>query len=75
MCKVEWCSGKPNVSGRGYCRKHYDQIRKYGKILDVRSILGRDQRASCDGVKGDKVVPWHPEKGGGHNGHSVRDDA
>lgn len=49
MCKVEWCSGKPNVSGRGYCRKHYDQIRKYGKILDIRSIYDPNRYA----LKGD----------------------
>lgn len=36
-CRVEWCKGKPNTSGNGYCRKHYDQMRKYGHILDVRT--------------------------------------
>lgn len=36
-CSVEWCKGKPNPSGKGYCRKHYDQMRAYGYILDVRS--------------------------------------
>lgn len=36
-CKCEWCHGVPNPSGNGYCRKHYDQIRKYGHVLDVRS--------------------------------------
>lgn len=36
MCKVEWCNGKPNQSGHGYCRRHYDQVRKYGHILDIR---------------------------------------
>ena len=34
-CCVEWCKGKPNISGNGYCRKHYDQMRKFGHILDV----------------------------------------
>lgn len=36
-CKCEWCHGVPNQSGNGYCRKHYDQIRKFGHVLDVRS--------------------------------------
>lgn len=36
-CCVEWCKGKPNRSGNGYCRKHYDQMRKYGYILDIRT--------------------------------------
>ena len=39
-CCVEWCKRTPNPSGKGYCRKHYDQMRKYGHILDVRT--GRD---------------------------------
>lgn len=37
MCRVEWCNNKPNPSGNGYCRTHYDQMRKYGKILDKRT--------------------------------------
>lgn len=36
-CKCEWCSRKPNKSGNGYCRVHYDQMRKYGHILDIRT--------------------------------------
>ena len=36
-CCVEWCKGKINPSGKGYCRKHYDQMRAYGYILDVRT--------------------------------------
>ena len=36
-CRVEWCKGTPNPSGNGYCRKHYDQMRKYGHILDIRT--------------------------------------
>ena len=36
-CRVEWCKGKPSISGNGYCRRHYDQMRKYGHILDVRT--------------------------------------
>lgn len=37
MCKVEWCSSKPHPSGKGYCRRHYDQMRVHGKILDSRT--------------------------------------
>lgn len=37
MCKVEWCKGKPSRSGNGYCRRHYDQLRQYGYILDKRT--------------------------------------
>lgn len=36
-CCVEWCKGVQCTSGRGYCRRHYDQMRKYGRILDVRN--------------------------------------
>lgn len=35
-CLVEWCNCKPNISGKGYCRMHYDQIRKYGHITNFR---------------------------------------
>lgn len=36
-CKCEWCNRTPDRSGKGYCRFHYDQIRKYGYILDIRT--------------------------------------
>lgn len=36
-CKCEWCHNKVNASGKGYCRRHYDQIREHGYILDVRT--------------------------------------
>lgn len=36
-CICSWCRHVQNRSGKGYCRRHYDQIRKYGKILDVRN--------------------------------------
>jgi len=38
LCLVEWCNNVPNNSGKGYCRKHYDQIRKYGNILETKTI-------------------------------------
>lgn len=31
-CIVEGCNCKQNPSGKGYCRKHYDQFRKYGYV-------------------------------------------
>ena len=36
-CKVDWCNNVQNESGQGYCRRHYDQMRKYGHILDERT--------------------------------------
>ena len=36
-CCVDWCECVQIKSGRGYCRKHYDQIRKHGYILPVRT--------------------------------------
>lgn len=35
-CVVDWCNCKQNASGRGYCRKHYDQLRKHGHVLPER---------------------------------------
>ena len=32
ICKIEGCSNKHHA--KGYCKKHYEQIRKYGKILE-----------------------------------------
>ncbi|WP_214687114.1 HNH endonuclease [Exiguobacterium sp. s163] len=37
-CKAEWCSNKPNASGKGYCRKHYDEYRKTGCVTKKHSI-------------------------------------
>lgn len=34
-CKVEGCNGKHRC--KGYCNKHYIQMKRYGEILD-RSI-------------------------------------
>jgi len=31
ICKVEWCNEKHGA--KGYCDRHYSQMRKYGKIL------------------------------------------
>lgn len=36
-CKVDYCQRVVNRSGKGYCRRHYDQIRKYGHVLDERT--------------------------------------
>ena len=43
MCKVEWCSNKPVRSGKGYCRMHYDQIRKYGTTTSYRPAGRRNE--------------------------------
>ena len=48
-CICEWCNRKQNRSGKGYCRRHYDQIRAYGYVLDVRTSAD-DNRIN---VKGD----------------------
>lgn len=31
-CIVDGCACKQNESGKGYCRKHYDQFRKFGYV-------------------------------------------
>lgn len=33
QCIAELCNNKRNVSGNGYCRRHYDEIRKYGMVI------------------------------------------
>lgn len=45
MCKVEWCNNKPIWNG--YCRKHYDQIRKYGNTTNERTNGSRNEYVSC----------------------------
>lgn len=42
-CICEWCNGTQNISGKGYCRRHYDQMRKYGHILDERSRCDKNR--------------------------------
>lgn len=42
-CIVPWCTGKRNRSGKGYCRRHYDQIRKYGHILNTRTAHDKNE--------------------------------
>lgn len=42
MCIVEYCKWKPNPSGKGLCRKHYDQMRKYGKVIIERTKGNRN---------------------------------
>lgn len=34
VCNVNWCNNKP--IWKGYCRNHYDEIRKYGTITNKR---------------------------------------
>lgn len=33
MCKIEGCKCE-KVFAKGYCNRHYNQMRKYGKISD-----------------------------------------
>lgn len=37
LCSVEGCNGK--YYGKGYCNKHYQQIRKYGEIRRTKEDL------------------------------------
>ena len=48
-CKCEFCYSKPNQSGKGYCRRHYDQMRKYGHILDDRKRTNDNRIIIKDG--------------------------
>lgn len=34
MCKVEWCDSK--VYAKGYCRRHYEQVRTLGRVKRTR---------------------------------------
>lgn len=43
MCKVKGCNNEPNRSGKGYCRKHYDQYRKLGYVTEFKSIRDRNE--------------------------------
>ena len=43
MCKAEGCNNKPDRSGKGYCRKHYDQYRKLGYVTELKSIYDRNE--------------------------------
>jgi len=48
-CKCEFCYSKPNRSGKGYCRRHYDQMRKYGHLLDDRNSSNDNRIEIKDG--------------------------
>ena len=43
ICKTEWCNNIPHSSGKGYCRTHYDQIRKHGHILNKRTRTSKNE--------------------------------
>lgn len=43
MCIISWCNNKPDKSGKGYCRKHYDEIRKYGTTTNFRPNGNRNE--------------------------------
>lgn len=36
-CACEFCNSKPIKGGRGYCRRHYYQVKQYGQVLDIRT--------------------------------------
>ncbi len=37
-CKIDGCNGK--YASKGYCQKHYEQIKRHGKIMpDIQNIL------------------------------------
>ena len=36
MCKVEWCNNKQIINNSDLCRNHYNQMKRYGKILEER---------------------------------------
>lgn len=44
MCKVDWCNNKPIWNG--YCRNHYNQIRKYGNVTNERPAGKRNEFVS-----------------------------
>lgn len=37
ICKIEGCNNKHNA--KGYCKKHYEQIRRYGRITNKNEII------------------------------------
>ena len=46
MCVIAWCNNKPIWNN--YCRKHYDEIRKYGKITNNRPRGKRNDYIICN---------------------------
>lgn len=49
-CMVEGCSEE--VHAKGYCRRHYGQIWRKGKITDARDILAeRPSRADAERLR------------------------
>lgn len=48
MCKVEWCNNAQIIGNTNLCRNHYNQIRKYGKILDERPRGKRNEYVMKD---------------------------
>lgn len=54
-CKCDWCNNVPNRSGKGYCRRHYDQIRKYGHVLEARTRTNKN-RVIVQGDKAEVII-------------------
>ncbi len=38
ICKVKDCEGK--VIAKNYCRKHYSQVRRHGKTIEIKKYIG-----------------------------------
>lgn len=55
-CICDWCNREQNRSGKGYCRKHYDQIRKYGHIVDDVRGSWDDNRIEIKGDYAEVVI-------------------
>ncbi len=37
-CEEHGCPNKPAISGKGYCRRHYDEIREYGRTTGKKKM-------------------------------------
>ena len=54
-CIVPWCSREKNQSGNGLCRRHYDQVRKHGRVLETRTIKD-PSRVVVDGNNAEIII-------------------
>ena len=58
-CKVKWCNCKTCISGKGYCRMHYDQIREYGRITEYRPAGRRNEYVNCGAYTELRILDSH----------------
>jgi hypothetical protein len=49
-CSVEGCDGKH--CGLGFCKKHYNQYKKYGRIMDEEYKNKPKKTCSVEGCNG-----------------------